>query len=130
MSPQEPPAEVPPAETGDEDTQVISEGATEQPAPKHAPERRRFRRYRMSLPVWLSYGQNYRQVESGRVHDFSKAGLYLVTEGGEDLHVGDVVKVNATFAVRGEARIVRLEPPGEGPRGVALEFTHKLELDI
>lgn len=126
MNPQEPPAQ-----TGDEDTQVMPPRETaKEPTPQHVPERRRFRRYRLAIPVWISYGPNYREVESGRVRDFSRAGLYLITEGAEDLHIGDMVKVNATFTVRGEARVVRVEEAGEGARGIALEFTRKLDLDI
>ena len=97
--------------------------------PEKGSERRRFRRYRMPMPVWISYGQNYREVDRGQVQDFSKAGLLLSTQGGKDLSVGDVVRVNATFTVRGEARVVRVEEE-EGARGIALEFVHKLEIDI
>jgi len=103
-----------------------SESATSE----HDPERRRFRRYKMSIPVWLSYGHNYHETDSGRVRDFSRAGIFLVTEGARDLSVGDVVKVNATFTVRSEARVVRVEGKADGPRGVALEFLRELELDI
>jgi len=106
-----------------------SRGA-ERAASEYVPERRRFRRYRMPIPVWLSYGHNFHEADSGRVRDFSKAGLFLITEGARDLNVGDVVKVNATFTVRSEARVVRIEEEGEGSRGIALEFLQKLELDI
>jgi len=98
--------------------------------PEPAAERRRFRRYQMSMPIWLSYGRNYREVDSGHVQDFSKAGLFLITEGGKDLNEGDVIKVNATFTVRGEARVVRMEDRADGYRGIALEFERQLELDI
>ena len=81
------------------------------------------------MPVWISYGQNYREVDSGQVQDFSKAGLFLLTEGGEGLNVGDVVRVDATFTVRGEARVVRVEER-EDARGIALEFIRGLALDI
>ena len=97
---------------------------------EQTPERRRFRRYRLSMPIWLSYGHNFRQVESGLVRDISKAGIFLVTQGGKDIQVGDTVKVNATFTVRGEARVVRVEQEEGGPRGIALELIRKLEIDI
>ena len=97
---------------------------------ENAPERRHFRRYRMSMPVWLSYGHNFREVESGLVRNISKSGLFMVTEGGEDLKEGDLVKVNATFTVRGEAQVVRVHTQEGSPRGIALRFTNKLELDI
>jgi hypothetical protein len=84
----------------------------------------------MSIPVWLSYGHNYHETDSGRVRDFSRAGLFVITEGARELNVGDVVKVNATFSVRSEARVVRVEEESEGPRGIALEFLRELELDI
>jgi hypothetical protein len=84
----------------------------------------------MSIPVWLSYGHNYHETDSGRVRDFSRAGIFLITDGARDLAVGDVVKVNATFTVRSEARVVRVEGEADGPRGVALEFLRELELDI
>jgi len=103
---------------------------SESAGPEHGSERRRFRRYRMSIPVWLSYGHNYHETDSGRVRDFSRAGIFLVTDGARDLTVGDVVKVNATFTVRSEARVVRVEGEADGPRGVALEFLRELELDI
>jgi hypothetical protein len=105
-------------------------GAPESGSPDRVPERRRFRRYRMPVPVWLSYGHNYHETDSGRVRDFSRTGLFLITEGARDLSVGDVVKVNATFTVRSEARVVRIEKEHEASRGVALEFLQKLELDI
>jgi c-di-GMP-binding flagellar brake protein YcgR len=105
-------------------------GESESAASSRVPERRRCRRYRMSIPVWLSYGHNFHDTDSGRVRDFSKTGLFLVTEGARELAVGDMVKVNATFTVRSEARVVRVEDKGEGPRGLALEFLRELELDI
>jgi len=101
----------------------------EEPVSEGGRERRRFRRYRMPMPVWISYGQNYREVDSGQVQDFSKAGLFLLTEGGEGLDVGDVVRVDATFTVRGEARVVRVEER-EDAMGIALEFIRGLALDI
>ncbi len=81
------------------------------------------------MPVWISYGQNYREGARGRVQAFSKAGLLLLPPGGKDLSVGDGGRVNATFTVRGEARVVRVEEE-EGARGIALEFVHKLEIDL
>jgi len=121
--------ELPKKDVGEET--VVSGKEVAGPAKaEDVPERRHFRRYRMSMPVWLSYGKDYRQVDSGLVRDISRAGIFLVTEGARDLQVNDVVKVNATFAVRGEARVVRVEESEEGPRGVGLEFLHKLEIDI
>ncbi len=123
----------PPEETGvenlDNDTAAGGEETGPQ-APDSAAERRRFRRYRMGMPIWLSYGRNYREVDSGHVQDFSKAGLFLLTQGGKDLNMGDVVKVNATFTVRGEARVVRVEDRADGYKGIALEFERQLEIDI
>ena len=121
-----------PGRTGDEAAGGDESGAQggNQASPEGTPERRRFRRYRMSMPVWLSYGRNYREVDSGQVEDFSKVGLFLLTEGAKSLTAGDLVKVNATFTVRGEARVIRLEERADGFTGVALEFVRQLELDI
>ena len=130
MNPEAPPTGDRREDEPKNDTAPVEEKRAAPPASEQGSERRRFLRYRLSMPVWLSYGRNYREVESGQVRDFSKSGLFLVTEGGQDLQVGDVVRVNATFTVRGEARVVRVDDMEGGSRGVALEFSQKLEVDI
>jgi len=118
--------EIKPNQEGvDADKEEVTSAGTEDGA-----ERRLFRRYRFSMPIWLSYGHNFREVESGLVRDISKAGIFLVTQGGRGIKVGDTVKVNATFTVRGEARVVRVAEDDEGALGIGLELVRKLELDI
>ena len=123
-----------PADSGPSGLAEASKEGSGEKGPKErgeqVSERRRCRRYRMSMPAWLSYGRNFREVESGLVRDISRSGIFVITEGGKELQIGDVVKVNVTFTVRGEARVTRLEPQDSGAQGVGLEFAEKLELDI
>jgi hypothetical protein len=94
------------------------------------PERRKRRRFSMSLPVTL-HGSGLTMEIAAKTRDISAAGLYVYVESGElteghsvefVLHLPSEITLSESVRVLCQGRVVRIDQPQPTRTGVALQI--------